>query len=146
VGRRSYGTGTLYARRDGNGRETWYGSWRVGGTRVKRRIGPEAPYRSGRRLTSRRPRRSCAGASPRRSSWRRPAAHVAEAGDAYLDHLEHVMERKRTTLQDYRGYLRKHLAPFFGSRPLDKIDRAYVEAYLKAKKQAGSRARPSRTT
>ena len=32
VNRRSYGTGTLYARRDGNGRETWYGSWRVGGT------------------------------------------------------------------------------------------------------------------
>ena len=62
---------------------------------------------------------------------------VAEAGDAYLDHLEHVMERKRTTLQDYRGYLRTHLAPFFGGRPLDKIDRARVEAYLRAKKQDG---------
>ena len=46
------------------------------------------------------------------------------------------MERKRTTLQDYRGYLRRHLAPFFGGRPLDKIDRARVEALiLKAKKR-----------
>jgi hypothetical protein len=33
---------------------------------------------------------------------------LEEAGAAYLRHLEHVMERKRTTLQDYRGYLRRH--------------------------------------
>ncbi len=32
---------------------------------------------------------------------------VEEAGGtAYIDHLEHVMERKRTTITDYRGYLR----------------------------------------
>src|SRR5881397_1076629 len=37
---------------------------------------------------------------------------VGEAGAAYIDHLEHVMERKRTTIADYRGDLRKHLAPF----------------------------------
>jgi hypothetical protein len=59
---------------------------------------------------------------------------VEEAGTAYIDHLEHVMERKRTTIADYRGYLRKHLAPFFGGRPLDKIDRVRVESYLLAKK------------
>lgn len=138
VGRRSYGTGTLYARRDGNGRETWYGSWRVGGTRVKRRIGPKRRPGAADGLT-----RTQAEAELRRhiatdivvaGAQRRT---VADAGDAYLDHLEHVMERKRTTLQDYRGYLRKHLAPFFGGRPLDKIDRARVEAYLKAKKQDG---------
>jgi hypothetical protein len=27
--RRSYGTGSLYVHRDGNGRETWYARWRV---------------------------------------------------------------------------------------------------------------------
>jgi hypothetical protein len=138
VGRRSYGTGTLYARRDGNGRETWYGSWRVRGTRVKRRIGPKRRPGAADGLT-----RTQAEAELRRriatdvvvtGAQRRT---VAEAGDAYLDHLEHVMERKRTTLQDYRGYLRTHLAPFFGGRPLDKIDRARVEAYLKAKKHDG---------
>jgi integrase len=138
VGRRSYGTGTLYARRDGNRRETWYGSWRVGGTRVKRRIGPKRRPGAADGLT-----RTQAEAELRRriatevvvaGAQRRT---VAEAGDAYLDHLEHVMERKRTTLEDYSGYLRKHLAPFFGGRPLDKIDRAFVEAYLKAKKQGG---------
>jgi integrase len=66
---------------------------------------------------------------------------VGEAGELYLAHLEHVMERKRTTLQDYRGYLRRHLVPFFGSRPLDKIDRARVEAFMTAKRQEGLSAK-----
>ena len=55
----------------------------------------------------------------------------------YVEHLEVVMERKRTTIADYRGYLNRHLAPFFGGRPMDKIDRARVEAYLLAKKHEG---------
>ena len=55
---------------------------------------------------------------------------MQEAGEAYIEHLEHVMERKRTTISDYRGHLRVHLVPYFGSRPLDKIDRAQVEAFM----------------
>lgn len=27
MARRSYGSGSLYLRADGNGAETWYGSW-----------------------------------------------------------------------------------------------------------------------
>jgi hypothetical protein len=137
VGRRSHGPGTLYARRAGNGRETWYGSWRVGGTRIKRRIGPKrrpAPDGLTRTQAEAELRRRIATNVVVAGAQRRT---VAEAGDAYLDHLEHVMERKRTMLQDYRGYPRKHLGPFFGGRPLDKIDRGRVEAYLKAKKQDG---------
>ena len=37
--RRSYGTGSLYIRTDGNGRESWYDKWRANGRQVKRRIG-----------------------------------------------------------------------------------------------------------
>lgn len=55
----------------------------------------------------------------------------SEAGEEYVDHLEHVMERKATTIQDYRGYVHGHLTPFFGDRPLDRIDEAWVTAYLK---------------
>ena len=29
--------GQLFVRADSNGRETWYGSWQVGGRRIKRR-------------------------------------------------------------------------------------------------------------
>ena len=62
---------------------------------------------------------------------------VAEAGAIYIEHLEYVMERKRSTIADYRGYLNQHLAPFFGGRPLDRIDRARVEEYLLTKKRSG---------
>jgi hypothetical protein len=36
MSRRSYGTGSLYVRRDSAGRETWYGQWRAGAKLVKR--------------------------------------------------------------------------------------------------------------
>lgn len=41
MAKRSYGTGSLMVRRDGRGRETRYGSWRVWGWRVKRVLGPK---------------------------------------------------------------------------------------------------------
>jgi hypothetical protein len=37
--KRFYGSGRLFTRADAAGRETWYGSWRVGGRRVKRPSG-----------------------------------------------------------------------------------------------------------
>jgi Phage integrase, N-terminal SAM-like domain len=46
-----------------------------------------------------------------------------------------VKERKRTTIQDYRGYLRRHIEPFFGERALDRIDAALVASYLKRKRE-----------
>ena len=39
VMKRAYGTGSLFTRVDQHGRETWYGSWRVGTTRIKRKLG-----------------------------------------------------------------------------------------------------------
>ena len=62
---------------------------------------------------------------------------MEEAGNAYVDHLEHMMERKRSTIQDYRGHLRRHLVPFFGDRPIDRIDPAQVAQYLKRKRRDG---------
>lgn len=138
VARRSYGSGRLFARADGNGAETWYASWYVGGRRVKRRIGPKR-------------RASCADGLTRTQAEAQMRAliatttvvavgsrhTVAEAGAIYITHLEVVMERKRSTIADYRGYMSKHLGPFFGGRPMDKIDRTYVEAYLLAKKHEG---------
>ena len=39
MAKRSYGSGSLYVRRDGTGRESWYGHWRHNGRQVKRKIG-----------------------------------------------------------------------------------------------------------
>src|SRR3954471_10090253 len=147
MAKRSYGSGRLFVRVDAAGKESWYGSWRVGGHRVKRRLGPKRRASTADGLTRTQAeaelRRLMATARVVAGASRRT---VEEAGSAYIDHLEHVMERKRTTIADYRGYLRKHLAPFFGGRPLDKLDRARVESYLLAKNGRDSRRRPSRTT
>src|SRR5436305_882521 len=122
MSRRSYGTGSLFVRTDANGRETWYGQWRVGTKLVKRRIGPkrETGTRDGltkpqaekelRRLID----ESRVSAPVRRLS-------VAEAGDLYLAHL-HTVGRKRSTLMDYESILRIHLRPFFGDKTLNRIE------------------------
>ena len=59
------------------------------------------------------------------------------AGAQYLRHLEEVMQRKRTTVQDYRIMLRRHLGPFFGKRPLGVIEPSEIGNYIATKRQAG---------
>ena len=137
MARRSYGSGSLEIRIDHNGRETWYGYWRVGGRRVKRRLGAKRSASRADGLT-----RVMAEQTMRRMMAEAVAPPgqrytVAEAGAVYIEHLELIMERKRSTIADYRGYLDRHLGPFFGGRPMDRIDRARVESYLLAKKRDG---------
>ncbi len=142
MAKRSYGTGRLFARVDSGGREHWYGTWWAGGVRVKRKIGLKRRPGTSDGLTRVQAeaelRRRIATDTVVAAGSRRT---VQEAGDAYITHLETVMERKRTTIADYRGYLRKHLGPYFGGRPLDKIDRACVEPNLVAKKREGLSAK-----
>lgn len=116
------------------GRESWYGSWWAGPVRVKRKIGPKRSpgttsgltrVQAERELRRRMDRDVVVPTAERRT--------LAQAGDEYLDHLETVMERKRTTIEDYRGYLRVHLEPFFGDRPIDRIDPERVASYLRLK-------------
>lgn len=58
---------------------------------------------------------------------------VEEAGAAYVEHLRTVKQRKRTTIADYEGYLRRHLVPYFGGRRVDRIGPEHVEAYMRQK-------------
>jgi integrase len=138
VAKRSYGTGRLYVVVDRGGRASWYGSWWVGGTRVKRKLGLKRTPGNADGLTrtqaERELRRRVDATVVVAQGQRRT---IGEAGEAYIAHLENVMERKRTTIADYRGYLRRHLAPFFGDRPMDRIEPTKVEAYLQAKRRDG---------
>lgn len=138
MAKRSYGSGRLFVYTDKAGRESWYGSWRAGARRVQRKIGPKRPPGGTRGLTRVQAEREL----------RRRIDHdlilataerktLADAGTLYIDHLEHVMDRKRSTIQDYRGYLRRHLEGFFGETPIDRIDPARVASYLKQKRAAG---------
>jgi integrase len=48
-----------------------------------------------------------------------------------------VLERKPTTLGDYRSILRRHAKPFFGNRALERIDAEQIRRFLRAKKGEG---------
>src|SRR6266542_3093284 len=45
--------------------------------------------------------------------------------------------RKRSTLMDYESHLRVHLAPFFGAKPLHRIEASDIEAFIAAKRRDG---------
>jgi len=60
MAKRSYGSGRLFVRAESAGRETWYGSWRVGGRRVKRRLGLKRRPGTADGLTRSQARRSSA--------------------------------------------------------------------------------------
>jgi len=60
-----------------------------------------------------------------------------EAGSHYLSHLEEVMQRKPTTIQDYRIVLDRHLGPYFGPRDISKLAPDDIAAYIVAKRRAG---------
>jgi integrase len=69
-------------------------------------------------------------ASPERLS-------VEELGDRYLTHLEVVLERKPTTISDYGSILRRHLAPHFGSKAIDRVAAEDFAVYVRMKLEGG---------
>ncbi len=141
--RRSYGTGSLRARRDAQGVETWYGQARVGDRFIKRALGPKRSPGGRDGLTKAQAERRLrelideTRANPSVSE----RMTVADAGERRIDHLEHVMQRRPTTVQDYRIMLRRHLGPFFGDRPLERVTSDDVVAYIAAKSGHGLSAK-----
>ncbi len=136
MARRSYGTGSLFVRRDARGRGTWYGVWRVDGRRIKRTIGPKRPPGSREGLTRAQAERELR----RRMDVERAAplarVTVADAGDRLIRHLE-ALGRKPTTLDTYRSSLRTHLVTHLGARSLDRIGPEHVEALVVAMRRSG---------
>jgi integrase len=137
MARRSYGSGSLFVRADANGIESWYGRWYTAGRQLQKRIGPKRRPGSREGLTRTQAERELA----RRIELERPAVRsgltIQSAGERYLNHLELVLERKPTTLGDYRSMMRRHIEPFFGTRALEKIDAEQIRAFLTAKKKEG---------
>lgn len=68
-----------------------------------------------------------------------PAGRVSfeEVAERHITHLEQVMQRKRSTIQDYRIMVRRHLAPHFGTTAIEKISPDDVERYMVVKRRAG---------
>lgn len=137
--RRPHGTGSLYVRADGAGRESWYGQWRARGVRHKRCIGPKRRPGSRDGLT-----RTQAEAKLRRFIAEAPAPRptierltLAEAAPRYLANLR-AKGRKPSTLVAAESCLSVWLLPTLGDRALDAIRGEGVED-LMARMEAGDR-------
>ena len=138
-GRRSYGTGSLYVRADGSGRESWYGQWRAQGVRHKRCIGPKREPGSRDGLT-----RTQAEAKLRGLIAEPPAPRptierltLSEVAPRYLANLR-AKGRKQSTLVAAESCLNVWLLPALGDRALDAIRGEDVED-LMARMEAGDR-------
>jgi integrase len=141
--RRSYATGSLFVRRDARGQESWYGKWYFAGRQIKRKLGRKRAPGTREGLTRAQAEREL----QRRMESERPAAArgarlgIREVGERYLAHLEHVLERKPTTVSDYRYMLKSHLETFFGTKPIERIDGVAVAGYVVARKRDGLAAK-----
>lgn len=136
--RRPHGTGALIARVDSQGRETWYGKWRDDGRQIKRKLGLRRLPGSSIGLTAREAeavlRRAMDEATARVPVHERLG--FEEVAERYLHHVELVLQRRPTTVTDYRCIIRRHLVPFFGGS-IAPIDVGRVSNYIEAKLQEG---------
>lgn len=136
--RRSTGTGALEIRKDKQGRETYYGRFYASGRQVRKRLGRKRADGTRDGLTkaqAEKALRDVMAATEANPPTERTTHTIESAANAYIANLETVQRRKRSTIISYRGMVTKHLAPFFGALPLDKIDADRIDAYRVAKRQ-----------
>lgn len=135
--RRSYGTGSLFVRRDTRNRDVWYGQWRTGRSLVKRRLGLKRERGTKVGLTKAQAERELRRRM-QTATLPSPAERltIADVGERYLEHL-FTVGRKRSTLIEYESVLLVHLAPFFAEKAVDRLDRSDVQALIAAKAREG---------
>jgi integrase len=110
----------------------------VAGRLVKRKLGPRREPGTRRGLTKAQAEAQLRSAmSEVRATAQSERIGVEEAGERYIRHLETVRQRKRSTIQDYEIMLRRHLVPYFGEKPLERVRPAEVESYVQLKLRAG---------
>jgi integrase len=60
---------------------------------------------------------------------------IADVGTSYLHHVEYVMQRKPSTVQDYRCMLDAHFIRYFGKRDINRITPDDLVGYMRAKRE-----------
>ena len=143
--RRSYGSGSLFVRRDRGGAESWYGRWYIGGRRVQRKLGPKRVRGTSDGLTRAQAERELRRQADAQTACNPTGVAVKIAAQKYIDHLEHVLERKPSTISDYRSMLRRHIGPFFGERRASRIEPDHVQPTSSRRSARAWRARRSPT-
>jgi integrase len=117
---------------------SWYGRWRVAGRKVTRKLGPARQPGTREGLTRSQAERELRRRMERQDAVTATTARltVEEAAGRLIDHLE-ALGRKRSTIEGYRSVLTVHLVPFFRDRPLDRISREEVEAFMAHRTREG---------
>jgi integrase len=132
-GKRAYGSGSIFVRSG-----AFYGKWWVQGRQVKRKLGPcRAPgTRTGltRAQAESRMRELMAETLVPAITER---LTFEEVGRRYVRHLDDVMQRKPSTIKDYRIILGRHLGPYFGATAITKLRPDDMAAYISAKRRSG---------
>ncbi len=130
--RRPHGTGSIY-----QVGENWWGRWWLNSRRVKRKLGTVRQPGTRQGLT-----RTQAEQALRKAIQETQHAPPDErltftdVADRYIRHVE-GLERKRSTVQDYRIIAHCHLGPYFGSKAIDRITADDIAGYMAVKARGG---------
>jgi len=150
--RRGYGTGSLFARTDSAGNESWYGKWRVDGRQVMRKVGPKRTGHSRpgdesltRRGAEARLREMIA--TVKADDVARSAERTAPLGGRSITTLweafaaDRGLALKASTLRDYERCVANWFEPHFGTTPVHRITRDDVQALVAAMQSGRHRKR-----
>jgi integrase len=136
--------GSLLARKDGAGRETWYGKWSVDGVQIKRRVGlkRKAGTRDGltRGQAEKKLREMMATVEPSRPVT--DALTISDLGQRYRVYLVRRGRKKATTVA-LESILRIWLEPFFADRDVRTITAEDVRDLMRMM-ESGRRPGPRR--
>ncbi len=118
---RRYGTGTVYIKHG-----SYYGRWTTPtGGRVNRKLGPARRSGGAVGLTRADAERRMRELIDQVQTTSSPERTVAYVGQHLLDALT-AKGRAPSHLESVESHLRVHLDPFFGVRPIDRIDESQV--------------------
>ena len=124
-GKRQYGTGSIFEKRN-----AWYGKWRVRDRQVMRKLGPirQPGTREGltRKMAEARLRKLMAEVTVTPLFERMT---IEEVGERLIQQLV-TKGRKVSTTVGYGSYLRVHVAPFFGAKPIGDITKEDIEEFV----------------
>jgi integrase len=128
--RAAYGSGSTRKEKQASGKVVWIGQVYVAGRQRQRTLGPASGPEA---LSTRQARRALEAvraeleaAEAQRAATDRTST-LRTVAEEHHRHLEG--EIRESTLADYRGYLNRHLLPFFGDVPLDSIRVRDVEDF-----------------
>ena len=123
--KRRYGTGTVYIKHG-----SYYGKWWTpAGGRANRKIGPTRRPGSADGLTRAEAERRLRELMAEVIVTSAPDRTFALAADRHLEALT-AKGRSRSHLETVESHIRIHLIPYFGTRPIDRIDEEQIIGFV----------------